>query len=126
MNKKIVVGSVLAVFVLVAISLTSVIGGIDGSENSSPLYVIRTEQANEQETTFSDSADYIGVGMETVSVLDMDADQEAEQENYPSVWPSNTCLGQRTYCPLGTCKLLCRIFITSAPAEAEVEYRDLI
>jgi len=111
MNKKILLGSVFAVFVLVAISLTSV-ASTDNKENHSPLYIFRTERANDLEVSVSDSADYVGFGEETVQIPEI-VITETEQ-NLAFTLPVTKCWFCPTYVPnltcfIVTCHIICKI-----------------
>jgi hypothetical protein len=51
MNKKILIGSIISIFILVGVSLTSVVGynSIDSGVKESPLFTIRSSRAVEEE-----------------------------------------------------------------------------
>lgn len=70
MNKQIVIiGSICAVVILLAVSFTSVIGyssNISNFEKASPLYNIRTKKAIKDESKTFSTFDYIGKGKNSV------------------------------------------------------------
>jgi len=108
MNKKIVIGSILAVFVLVAISLTLTIGGVNIDKNSSPLYNVRAQQAIGQQSTVSDSADYIGFGMENVHIPEFRTLYGGVQQR--PTYPTPCSFFMYTCITWLTCMLFCQFF----------------
>jgi len=63
MNKKILIGSIIAVTVLIGVSFTSVIGYRSGASDvkASPLFNIRTSRAIDEESEYL-SCEYVGKG----------------------------------------------------------------
>ncbi|UCD13577.1 MAG: hypothetical protein JSW60_08480 [Thermoplasmatales archaeon] len=65
MNKKLLVGSIIAVAVLIGISFTSVVGysSVKSNVKASPLFTIRTQRAIDEESKDL-TCDYVGKGEE--------------------------------------------------------------
>lgn len=72
MNKKIVFGSIGAVFLLITISMFSVISArdtVETNETVTPLYKVRTDSAVQLEESIAIEADYVGEGAEETIYL---------------------------------------------------------
>ena len=65
MNKKILIGSILSVAILILVSFTSVVGynSVDSDMKPSPLFNIRTSRAIDKESQDL-SCEYVGKGEE--------------------------------------------------------------
>jgi hypothetical protein len=63
MNKKILIGSIIALCILVCVSFTSVVGyrSMESGVNASPLFNIRTSRAINEKTSIQ-TCDYVGKG----------------------------------------------------------------
>ena len=72
MNKKILIGSIIAVAILIGVSFTSVVGynSVTSDVKASPLFTIRTSRAIDRESKDL-TCDYVGKGRGTVIPIPM-------------------------------------------------------
>ncbi|UCD13327.1 MAG: hypothetical protein JSW60_07155, partial [Thermoplasmatales archaeon] len=84
MNKKILIGSIIAVAVLIGVSFTSVVGYSNVKSNSietSPLFTVRTKRAIDEESRDL-IYDYVGKGEEIIIPLPKRKDRAVLQQKF--------------------------------------------